>query len=425
MGVQITSPTLKLNSLGRTGKKCGGFRQVAAEALTERRGLDSDIDQSRADLNIYEGYASAEELLAYSERHVAELNEKAAAEGGRKIRKDAVLMVATIIRAPTHYMNQFSRDEQIRFLKEGIEGLAAIIGKDNIKSAAYHFDEQGPHVHVFWEPMTADGRLCAKEMVSLKTFSRINKELPQFMRAKGWDIDDCRAYDAAEEQAKMEALGEAEYRRQNAEKRAKNGRSSRQYKADEEKELMQVLAVKSDVTTELEVRKCSLAELKDEQESLESELSAQRLELKALKATPAPESEYWLNMMSKVKKFFKKETVELSVEEFKKCVGAYTFYYKAKAILDEIENRIKEMYNNTVRKLKERLTRVTAERDKAMQERDEAIGEKEKAEAETRSYQELFGTICNKFPAVRAFLQRQDKNHSRQDFSRNEEEEEL
>ena len=411
MGVHISSPTIKLNNVGTTSKKCGDLKKVSAEALSERQGLDRDIDQSRASLNLYEGYASSAELMAYSKAHIAELNEKAAAEGKRKIRSDAVVMVATVLKPPAHFMNGLSREEQIRLLKDGVEGFANIVGEANVKSAAYHFDEQGSHVHVFWEPMTADGRLSAKEAVSLKTFSRINKELPQFMRARGWDIEDCKAYDEAEERAKRKTLGEAEYRKQTAEKRARNGRSSYKYKAEAEEARRKAEAEIEELETAVSDLRTQVIQQRDEIENLESELFAKRKELETLKATPEPEAEEELSLMSKVKRFFKKKTVEMSEEVYEKCLGAYSFYHKAKAMLKKAEALIKEGYDNTARKLKERLEKAEKERDEAKRERDKAkaetravMEENEALEKSNARFKRLIVVICDRFPATQEFV---------------------
>ena len=346
-------------------------------------------------------------------------------------------MVATVLKPPAHFMNGLSREDQIRLLKDGVEGFANIVGKANVKSAAYHFDEQGSHVHVFWEPMTADGRLSAKEAVSLKTFSRINKELPQFMRARGWDIEDCKSYDEAEERAKRKTLGEAEYRKQTAEKRARNGRSSYKYKAEAEEARRKAEAEVEELETAVSDLRTQVIQQRDEIENLDSELLAKRMDLEIMKATPEPESEEELSLMSKVKRFFKKKTVEMSEEVYEKCLGAYSFYHKAKAMLKKAEALIKEGYDNTAEKLKKRLAKAEEERDEAKRERD-------KAKAETRAVMEenealeksnadlrwLVSTICSRFMFVRAFVrdiecELQAEKRDREDGYHDYDEEEL
>lgn len=223
MGWGIGLPSLKLNNAGTKSKHCGSFAAVAAEGLEERQGHDRDIDVTRSHLNIYDGFRTAAELQAYSQQHLEQLRDAK----GRKLRADAVVMCATIIKPPAAFMNSLSDADQKRFLDDGRECLESIIGRENVKAAAYHFDEQGAHLHVFWEPMTSDGRLCAKEMHNLQFFGRVNREMPTFLRSRGWDIDDCNAYD--------QAAAELQTEKEKSERRRKNGRHSSVYKAEAER----------------------------------------------------------------------------------------------------------------------------------------------------------------------------------------------
>lgn len=253
-GVMIGMPSLKLNDVGKVSKHCGSFKKVAKEALKERKGRDTDIDKSKADDNITEGFQTAAELLAYSEQHIVELNAEIdkrnkaleeinlqRKEQGLKplpkekhIRQDAVKMCATIIKPPAVWIETLEREQQEKFFRDCIDKLSELVGADNIKSIAIHFDEQGAHMHLFWEPMTEDGRLCGKDVHNIKFFGKLNREMPKFLREHGWEIDDCNAYDAAAEQELKAKLGKDGYRKHLAEKSAKNGRSSFKYKTEAE-----------------------------------------------------------------------------------------------------------------------------------------------------------------------------------------------
>lgn len=228
MGWNIGIPSLKLNNIGKKSKHCGSFAGVAMEALEERKGRDPDIDPELAHLNIYEGITSARALMEYSQKHVQELSDQQRAAGGRKIRDDAVVMCSTIIKPPAEMMEAMSREDQIRFLQDAAEKFSEIVGAGNVKSKAYHFDEQGGHLHVLWEPITEDGRLCAKELHNIKFFGRLNREMPEYLRSRGWDIDDCQAYDAAKDE-----LEQDEERKE----RKKSGRSSAVYKQEMEQKI--------------------------------------------------------------------------------------------------------------------------------------------------------------------------------------------
>lgn len=261
MSWTLGMPSLKLNNVGGKSKHCGSFSNVAAEALEERIGRDGDIDVTKADENVYYGFRSAEELEEYSRRHVAELSEKQVAAGGRKIRNDAVVMCASIIKPPAAMMNELDRKDQIRFFEDSKEKFAEIVGEENIKSAAIHFDELGSHMHVFWEPMTPDGRLCAKELHNLQFFGELNREMPEHLRSRGWDIADCKAYDKAQEELKTE--------KEKNEERSKTGRSSARYKADAEIEKQKILRELDVLNIEAEKQKNLIQKKKLELEELE------------------------------------------------------------------------------------------------------------------------------------------------------------
>ena len=63
--MNIGMPSLKLSNVeGKGGKHCGNFIKVAKEALQERLGQDTDINQDLTKYNYYEGFKSAAELQA-------------------------------------------------------------------------------------------------------------------------------------------------------------------------------------------------------------------------------------------------------------------------------------------------------------------------------------------------------------------------
>lgn len=246
MGYTIGMPSLKLSNIeGKGGKHCGNFRKVAAEALKERKGLDMDINPELAEHNIYEGFATASELINYSDKHIDELNEWRAEHGERacdrrKLKKDTVVMCATVIKPPAEMMSELSDEQQQKFLADSLEIFKNFVGGSNVKSAAFHYDERVPHLHILWEPMADEHRICAKDMHNIKFFGKLNREMPKQLRAKGWSmVDDCRAYDKAEEEQKRLEMGEEQYREYRKALKADRGRDSRAYKHDVEQQIAQ------------------------------------------------------------------------------------------------------------------------------------------------------------------------------------------
>ena len=282
MGYKLGLPSLKLNNVGFISKNCGCFDKVAREALEERKGKDSDIDRSKTIYNITEGFRTAEQLMAYSAEHIKHLNETSS----RAIYKNAVVMCATVIKPPAEMMSQIPIQDHLRLLKDAVEYVKQIVGSENVKAVAYHFDERSPHAHVFWEPMTPDGRLCAKEAHNTKNFFRpLNKGLPEYMRQKGWTmVDDCEAYDAAKEQQLREELGEEEYAKQRAAKKAKNGRDSKTFKYQAEQEKKALEEESKIARAELEQTKQQLAETTKQQRTTQSDVNYLRNRKSELKS---------------------------------------------------------------------------------------------------------------------------------------------
>lgn len=263
MGYTVGMPSMKLSNIeGARGKHCGNFKRVAAEALGERLGKDLDINPELSHNNINFGFGTAEELIKYSDEHVNQMNAEREQRGERKIRTDAVRMCATIIKPPAEMMLQLSREQQEKFLRDSLDCFKNIIDENNIKAAAIHFDELIPHLHIFWEPMTQDGRLCGKEMHNLKYLGRLNREMPEMLRQKGWQIvDDCNAYDSVEEQKKREEMGEPAYREYRKGLRAKRGRESSVFKSEAQSDVDELQKQADELQKKIETSKKKLSNI--------------------------------------------------------------------------------------------------------------------------------------------------------------------
>lgn len=83
---------------------------------------------------------------------------------GKKPRKNSVMMCDCVITAP----EEVSDDELRRFFEAEDAALAKAFGRQNVIGAWIHLDEPGarPHMHWAWVPVTQDGRLSARDVVS-------------------------------------------------------------------------------------------------------------------------------------------------------------------------------------------------------------------------------------------------------------------
>lgn len=82
-----------------------------------------------------------------------------------KRRKDAVLAVEYVMTASPEWWKTASESQQQAFFQKSMAWLEAKYGKENIFVATVHHDETSPHLSAFVVPVTADGRLSAKDFI--------------------------------------------------------------------------------------------------------------------------------------------------------------------------------------------------------------------------------------------------------------------
>ncbi len=85
-----------------------------------------------------------------------------------KRRKDAVLAVEYVMTASPGWWETASPGQQTEFFDRSMAWLAEKYGADRIVTASIHRDETSPHLSAFVVPLTADGRLSAKEFIGSK-----------------------------------------------------------------------------------------------------------------------------------------------------------------------------------------------------------------------------------------------------------------
>ena len=103
------------------------------------------------------------------------VNARVAALGlKRRPRSDAVLMCEWVVTLP-----ESERGGEREFFEAAYGAMAARYGAENVISCWVHRDEPGarPHMHFDWVPVTRDGRLSAKEVLSRKELLAVHRDL--------------------------------------------------------------------------------------------------------------------------------------------------------------------------------------------------------------------------------------------------------
>ena len=87
-------------------------------------------------------------------------------------------MVGVLVSSDREFFNKLSPEQQREFFKTAYDYVAERYGRENIVAARVHMDETTPHMHLHLVPLTADGRLSAKELFDRKTYSSFSKNFP-------------------------------------------------------------------------------------------------------------------------------------------------------------------------------------------------------------------------------------------------------
>ena len=129
------------------------------ERTKEEYASNPDIDKSRSHLNF--------NLLEPDRKYRAEA-ERQIKDAGCRTRSDSVRLVEALVTATPEFFKGKKKAEIKAYFQEALDFIREHQDQKTIISAVVHMDEKTPHMHLSFVPLTADGRLCAKEIVGNK-----------------------------------------------------------------------------------------------------------------------------------------------------------------------------------------------------------------------------------------------------------------
>ena len=129
------------------------------ERAKEKYASNPDVDTSRSHLNFH--------LVTPQRKYRAEA-EKQIAEAGCRTRSDSVRVVEALVTATPEFFKGKKKSEVKTYFQEALDFIREHQDPKTIISAVVPMDEKTPHMHLCFVPLTADGRLSAKEIVGNK-----------------------------------------------------------------------------------------------------------------------------------------------------------------------------------------------------------------------------------------------------------------
>lgn len=147
-------------------EKVGSSHDIAGIQIHDRRerthsNSNPDIDFSRSHLNYSLcDNSNGSSFNAFIDNQIAERY-----TGKKTIRKDAVRMVSVLFTSDKDFFDSLSSEQQRDYFQSCYEWASERWGADNIISSIVHMDEECPHMHLNFVPLTTEGRLSAKDCV--------------------------------------------------------------------------------------------------------------------------------------------------------------------------------------------------------------------------------------------------------------------
>ena len=151
------------------------------ERSKEKYASNPDVDISRSKLNFH--------LVEPKQKYRAEA-ERQIKEAGCRTRSDSVRVVEALITATPEFFQGKKKSEIKAYFQEALTFIQQNQDPKTIISAVVHMDEKTPHMHLSFVPLTADGRLSAKEIVgNKKKLSRWQDKFWEHMVKKYPDLE--------------------------------------------------------------------------------------------------------------------------------------------------------------------------------------------------------------------------------------------
>jgi hypothetical protein len=132
------------------------------------------------------------EYINTAERNYWELATERIQEAGAKVRHDSVRGVEVLLTAsPEAFKRQADGSpndwHESNWAEANIAFLKAKFGEQNVVSCTLHQDELTPHFHAVVVPLTADGRLSAKDIFNPKTLRALQTDYAEAMKPFGME----------------------------------------------------------------------------------------------------------------------------------------------------------------------------------------------------------------------------------------------
>lgn len=143
---------------------------------------NDDIDKSKTHLN-YDLIQSNLNLYQRVKNRVDAVRQNS------RIQKNSVVMYSNVITVNKNEFQQWGTEKTKAYFQSVTEFFQNEFGKENVVSAKVHLDETTPHMHLHFVPISQEGKLQARKVMTPSKINKIHSDAPKFLQSKGFDVE--------------------------------------------------------------------------------------------------------------------------------------------------------------------------------------------------------------------------------------------
>lgn len=143
---------------------------------------NDDIDKSKTHLN-YDLIQSNLNLYQRVKNRVDAVRQNS------RIQKNSVVMYSNVITVNKNEFQKWETEKTKAYFECVTEFFQNEFGKENVVSAKVHLDETTPHMHLHFVPISQEGKLQARKVMTPSKINKIHSDAPKFLQSKGFDVE--------------------------------------------------------------------------------------------------------------------------------------------------------------------------------------------------------------------------------------------
>ena len=105
-----------------------------------------------------------------------------------RIQKNSVVMYSNVITINKDTHKVWGDSKSKEYFKEVYQYFCNEFGKENVVSAKVHLDETTPHMHLHFVPISKEGKLQARKVMTPSRINSIHTNAPKYLQSKGFDV---------------------------------------------------------------------------------------------------------------------------------------------------------------------------------------------------------------------------------------------